>query len=141
MPSDACRHERRGLRGTSEAVPGPPRPRPGAPAGAPHFTIRCRIVKCHSAGKMRSSTKITTKGQVVIPKAIRDHLRWRAGTRLQVRLLLEGGLALEAVGPSSDDATAEDPIERAFGAFRECREDVLGALEAGHRAELDDELR
>jgi AbrB family looped-hinge helix DNA binding protein len=90
-------------------------------------------------GTMRSSTKISTKGQVVIPKAMRDRLRWTPGTRLQVRLLMEGGLALEAVGPSKGDATAEDPIDRAFGVFRECREDILGALEADHRAELADE--
>ena len=90
-------------------------------------------------GKMSSSTKITTKGQVVIPKAMRDRLRWKPGTRLHVRLLVEGGLALEAIGPSMTAAAADDPIERAFGAFRECGEDVLGALEADHRAELADE--
>jgi len=31
-----------------------------------------------------SQTTISTKGQVVLPKAIRDKRRWKAGTRLTV---------------------------------------------------------
>lgn len=90
-------------------------------------------------GKMTVSTKLTTKGQVVIPKAMRDRLRWRPGTRLVVRFLPDGGLALDAAAVRSKELPADDPIERAFGAFRNCGADLLSALEADHRAELEDE--
>jgi len=88
---------------------------------------------------MNASTKLTTKGQVVIPKAMRDRLKWRAGTRLLVRFLPEGGVALDAAGGRSEEQSVNDPIERAFGAFHDCGADLLGALEADHRAELEAE--
>jgi AbrB family looped-hinge helix DNA binding protein len=34
--------------------------------------------------KNTAATRLTTKGQVVIPKSIRGTLGWRAGTRLRV---------------------------------------------------------
>lgn len=37
-------------------------------------------------------TKISTKGQVVLPKALRDKRRWKAGTRLTVEERPEGVL-------------------------------------------------
>ena len=39
-----------------------------------------------------SQTTISTKGQVVLPKAIRDKRRWKAGTRLSVEDRPEGVL-------------------------------------------------
>ena len=38
------------------------------------------------------TTTISTKGQVILPKAIRDQLRWDAGTRLAVEHTAEGVL-------------------------------------------------
>ena len=55
-----------------------------------------------------------------------------------VRLLPDGGIALDAAAVSKKDVPADDPVERAFGAFRGCGADLLGALEAEHRAELAD---
>ncbi len=40
----------------------------------------------------RLTTTISTKGQVILPKAIRDRLQWDAGTRLQVETTAEGVL-------------------------------------------------
>ena len=37
-------------------------------------------------------TKVSTRGQVVLPKAIRDKRRWKAGTRLIVEDRPEGVL-------------------------------------------------
>lgn len=40
----------------------------------------------------RITTVISTKGQVILPKAIRDSRRWPAGTRLEVEDTPEGVL-------------------------------------------------
>ena len=40
----------------------------------------------------RVTTTVSTKGQVILPKAIRQSLRWEAGTRLVVESTREGVL-------------------------------------------------
>ncbi|MBI3184358.1 MAG: AbrB/MazE/SpoVT family DNA-binding domain-containing protein [Myxococcales bacterium] len=47
---------------------------------------------------MDSETKLTSKGQVVIPKAVRERLRWKPGTRLRVETLEEGAVVLRRRG-------------------------------------------
>jgi AbrB family looped-hinge helix DNA binding protein len=75
---------------------------------------------------MKAATRLTSKGQVVIPKAIRSQLRWRTGTQLQVEALPDGAVRL--------CPEAGDPIEQAFGCLTEG--DPLADLEAEHRAEV-----
>ncbi|MBX3485068.1 AbrB/MazE/SpoVT family DNA-binding domain-containing protein [Phenylobacterium sp.] len=41
---------------------------------------------------LRQTTVISTKGQVILPKAIRDKLRWEAGARLVVKETASGVL-------------------------------------------------
>ncbi|MEA3041771.1 MAG: hypothetical protein QOC65_1260 [Sphingomonadales bacterium] len=43
----------------------------------------------------RITTTVSTKGQVILPKDIRDHRRWEAGTKLIVQDT-EGGVLLKA---------------------------------------------
>ena len=38
------------------------------------------------------TTTVSTKGQVILPKVIRDQLRWSAGTRLMVEYTTDGVL-------------------------------------------------
>lgn len=38
------------------------------------------------------TTVISTKGQVILPKTVRDHLQWGAGTRLVVEETADGVL-------------------------------------------------
>ena len=38
------------------------------------------------------TTTVSTRGQVILPKAIRERLRWDAGTRLVVEQTAEGVL-------------------------------------------------
>jgi AbrB family looped-hinge helix DNA binding protein len=38
------------------------------------------------------TTTVSTKGQVILPKAIRDHLHWEAGARLAVEYTADGVL-------------------------------------------------
>ena len=58
------------------------------------------------------TTTISTKGQVILPKAIRDQLQWDAGTRLVVEHVA-GGVLLK-------------PLATAFAPTRP--EDVFGSL-------------
>ena len=55
------------------------------------------------------TTTVSTKGQVILPKAIRRELRWEAGTRLVVENTLEGVLLKPA------PAFAETRPEEVFG--------------------------
>lgn len=80
---------------------------------------------------MRAATRLTTKGQVVIPKAIRDRLRWKAGTLLDVEAEADGTVRMRAA--------ALDAIDRGFGLLTEG--DPIGDLEAEHRAEVEEDER
>jgi len=82
---------------------------------------------------MKAETKLTTKGQVVIPKSIREQLRWRSGTRLRIETVSDNAISLELVsnGQGRDGA---DVIDRAFGFIREG--DPLRDLGAEHRKEV-----
>ena len=80
---------------------------------------------------MKTSTKLTSKGQVVIPKPVRDRLRWRTGTRLEVEALADGTLRL---APAVDD-----PIARLAGCLHEG--DPIADLEAKYRAAVDRDAR
>ncbi len=57
-------------------------------------------------GRQRSTTVISTKGQVILPKALRDERRWGPGTRLSVEAAPEGLLlkALPAFPATTVDA-------------------------------------
>ena len=83
---------------------------------------------------MKAATKLTSKGQVVIPKRVRDRLRWRAGTRLEVTELPEGGVRLAVV-----EENFETLLDRLSGCLR--GHDVLTALETDRRAEREREGR
>jgi AbrB family looped-hinge helix DNA binding protein len=37
-----------------------------------------------------AKTKLSTKGQVILPKSVRDHLRWPPGTELSVEETADG---------------------------------------------------
>jgi AbrB family looped-hinge helix DNA binding protein len=42
------------------------------------------------SAEQKLTTTVSTKGQVILPKAIRERLRWRAGTELVVEDTAEG---------------------------------------------------
>lgn len=81
------------------------------------------------------TTRISTKGQVILPKAIRDRRDWEAGTRLLVEETPEGVLLRRA------RAFPETRPETVFGALPRppapvSLEDMDAAVlaEAGRRA-------
>lgn len=55
------------------------------------------------------TTRLSTKGQVILPKALRDHLNWGAGTRLIVEDTADGVLLRKA------PLFAPVAVEQAFG--------------------------
>lgn len=57
----------------------------------------------------RLTTTVSTKGQVILPKAIRRALRWESGTRLTVENTPEGVLL------KPEPVFAETRIEEVFG--------------------------
>ena len=67
----------------------------------------------------RLTTTVSSKGQVVLPKAIRRALRWEAGMRLVI------------------ENTPEGVLLKALPAFAETRpEDVFGRLACRRRAQV-----
>ena len=71
-------------------------------------------------------TTVSTKGQVVLPKAIREALRWDAGTRLAVKHTPDGVL----LKPAS--VFAETRPEDVFGRLAsDSPSKTLFAMEAG----------
>lgn len=60
----------------------------------------------------RITTVVSTKGQVILPKAIRDQRHWAPGTRLIVEVTPDGVLL------SAAPAFAETSIEAVFGSMR-----------------------
>ena len=84
--------------------------------------------------KALSMTRLTTKGQVVIPKAIRGRLRWQPGTRLRVETDGER-VTLHPIRGSSVVAW----LDEISGSLT--RGDPLSDLEAEHRAEVARDAR
>lgn len=71
-------------------------------------------------------TKITSKGQVTVPKAIRDRLGWKRGLVLEVRTNDQGAVELVPLD--------RDPLEELF--------ESLEHLVKGRKTEVsDDEIR
>lgn len=71
---------------------------------------------------------MTSKGQVVLPKPVREQLRWVAGTQLEVEVVA-GAVRLTPLA-------AEDPIDAPYGCLKNLPRDPLADLEAEHRAEI-----
>jgi antitoxin PrlF len=57
------------------------------------------------------ATTITVKGQVTLPKAIREAAGIRPGDRVEVRLRPEGGLIIEAEAVFDGEATYRRQLE------------------------------
>jgi len=81
-----------------------------------------QVTSSYMLGRMKAATRVTSKGQVVIPEAVRDRLQWRVGTR-----------------PERQAGT--DPIDLLAGCLADCDRDPLDELEAEHRAELERDHR
>jgi len=60
----------------------------------------------------RVTTTVSTKGQVILPKAIRDHRHWGAGTKLVVEETPEGVLL------KSMPVFAATEMQTVFGSLR-----------------------
>jgi len=56
---------------------------------------------------MNAQTKLSAKGQVVIPKAVRDRLCWEEGAALEVVERADGVL-LRAAGPARERISIEE---------------------------------
>jgi AbrB family looped-hinge helix DNA binding protein len=60
---------------------------------------------------MNAQTRVSAKGQIVIPKTVRDELGWPAGTRLQIEKV-GGAVTLRPVRNKPGSLTLEEFIAR-----------------------------
>jgi AbrB family looped-hinge helix DNA binding protein len=74
------------------------------------------------------STRLSSKGQLVIPRSVRDALGLQVGTRFQV-LVQDGKIVLEPI--------VKSPIDALYGKYSQV--DLLGDLEAEHKREIERE--
>ncbi len=80
----------------------------------------------------RMTTTVSTKGQVILPKVIREQLRWQAGTQLVVESTSQGVLLKQAT-PSFAPVRAED----VFGSLSHSgTPKTLEEMDAGIAAEV-----
>ncbi len=90
----------------------------------------------YSGGKippMKSGTRVTSKGQVVLPKSVREQLHWVSGTELAIEVS-EGSVRLTL-------AKAGNPIDSLYGCLKNFSRDPLADLEAEHKAEIEADER
>lgn len=87
---------------------------------------------------MKSEAHVTSKGQVVIPKSVRQQLRWTSGTQLEVEIMGGGAVRLR---PLAAEHPAENPIDALYGCLKDLARDPLADLEAEHRAEIEADER
>ena len=83
---------------------------------------------------MKSATRLTSKGQIVIPKPVREQLRWKSGTPLTIEIIDEGAVRLTLLAPA-------DPIDSLYGCLKDLPRDPLADLEAEHQAEIEADER
>jgi len=83
---------------------------------------------------MKSATRVTSKGQVVIPKPVREQLRWVSGTELAVEVVADGAVRLTLI-------EAGNPIDLLYGCLKDLPRDPLADLEAEHQAEIEADER
>ncbi|MBI2895638.1 MAG: AbrB/MazE/SpoVT family DNA-binding domain-containing protein [Deltaproteobacteria bacterium] len=81
-----------------------------------------------------AATHLSNKGQIVIPKQIRDRLDWRAGMRLEVEAFDDGTAVLR---PEPYDL--DSLMDQLAGCLSEG--DPIAEPEAEHRAEVEEDER
>jgi AbrB family looped-hinge helix DNA binding protein len=87
---------------------------------------------------MKAGTRLTSKGQVVIPKAVRDRMKWKIGTRLQVEATDDGAVVLR---PERREGDIDALIDEVSGCLKEYEGDPIGELEADHHREIEADER
>lgn len=87
------------------------------------------------AAPERLTTTISTKGQVILPKAIRDQRRWSAGTKLTVEDTADGILLKASpIFPATDINAVAGSLKRPRRAVTLKEMDDAVAREAKRRA-------
>ncbi|HEY4564687.1 MAG TPA: AbrB/MazE/SpoVT family DNA-binding domain-containing protein, partial [Thermoanaerobaculia bacterium] len=83
---------------------------------------------------MKSVTRLTSKGQVLIPKLVREQLQWMSGTELAVEIMDDGAVRLAPLKTGN-------PVDILYGCLKDLLRNPLADLEAEHRAEIEADQR
>jgi AbrB family looped-hinge helix DNA binding protein len=87
---------------------------------------------------MKAETRVTSKGQVVIPKAVRDQMKWKTGTRLEVEATHDGAVVLR---PEGREYGIDALIDQVSGCLKGYDRDPIAELEADHLTEIEADER
>ena len=98
------------------------------------ISIWTRSYRSGKMALMKAATRVTSKGQVVIPKPVREQLHWVSGTELAVEILGSGAVCLTPL-------EASNPIDALYGCLKDLPGDPLADLEAEHQAEIEADER
>src|SRR5262249_38321872 len=99
--------------------------------GFPHLALDASRARPHKIALMKSATRMTSKGKIIIPKRICEQLRWTVGTQLVVEIIGDGVVRLTRL------AAEEDPIDTLYGCLKDSPRNPLADLEAEHQAEIE----
>ncbi len=88
---------------------------------------------------MKAATRLTSKGQLVIPRSIRDGLKWRQGLRLVVETTPTGDVLLRP--DRTKKRSIDEILDFLADTFKDVKGDPLARLEADHRAEIEQDKR
>ena len=80
---------------------------------------------------MTATTRLSSKGQVVIPARLRRALGWRPGEQLTVEVPAAGARTLVLSRRASDEADAA--VARGYAWFAQGRRDLVAALHESRR--------
>jgi antitoxin PrlF len=71
----------------------------------------CISFSTHGITENKLATNVTVKGQVTLPKAVRDAAGIRPGDRVEVRVRPEGGVIIEAVAALKSEQAYNSRLE------------------------------
>ena len=92
----------------------------------PYIDLRVLQLSYFRWGEAMKTTRISSKGQVVLPKSLRESKKWQSGTELAVEAV-DGGVFLRTLQPfPGNNDRARVRVPEIQGKAQECSGDGQG---------------